>query len=122
MTRGVAWDDTPGAPKRVVGSRPAVSVADLANRRKQAMLATRTYEYLTLEAEDGIGILTLTRPKKRNALGLAVMRELITALEAVGADRSVRKSRPILPARSTRQRSNLSADADGEEVGRAASV
>jgi enoyl-CoA hydratase/carnithine racemase len=42
------------------------------------------------ETHGAIATLTLDRPQKRNALSLAVMRELRTALTAIGADRSVR--------------------------------
>jgi enoyl-CoA hydratase/carnithine racemase len=48
------------------------------------------YAFLLLDTRDGIARLTLNRADKRNALSLEVMRELITALAAIGADRSVR--------------------------------
>ncbi|HTD37186.1 MAG TPA: enoyl-CoA hydratase [Candidatus Limnocylindrales bacterium] len=55
------------------------------------MLATTPYRYILVEtAEDGIATVTLNRPEKRNALSLDVMRELIAAFEAIGADRSVK--------------------------------
>ena len=52
--------------------------------------AASTYAFLTVEIADGIATVTLNRPEKRNALSLAVMRELIGALEAIGADRTAR--------------------------------
>ncbi|HEX3466118.1 MAG TPA: enoyl-CoA hydratase [Candidatus Elarobacter sp.] len=55
------------------------------------MLATTPYRYILVEtAEDGIATVTLNRPEKRNALSLDVMRELIAAFEAIGADRSAK--------------------------------
>jgi len=54
------------------------------------MIETSTYRYLLLDARDGIAHLTLNRADKRNALSLEVMLELIAALTALGADRSVR--------------------------------
>ena len=55
------------------------------------MLATTPYRYILVEtAEDGIAAVTLNRPEKRNALSLDVMRELIAAFEAIGADRAVK--------------------------------
>jgi enoyl-CoA hydratase/carnithine racemase len=55
------------------------------------MLATTPYRFIRAEtAGDGVTVLTLNRPEKRNALSLDVMRELIAAFEAIGADRSVK--------------------------------
>lgn len=55
------------------------------------MLATTPYRYILVEtAEDGIATVTLNRPEKRNALSLDVMRELIAAFEALGAERAVK--------------------------------
>jgi len=42
------------------------------------------------ETRDAIATITLDRPEKRNALSLAVMRELRGVLETVGADREIR--------------------------------
>lgn len=52
--------------------------------------AERTYHYLTVDGRDGIATVTLNRPEKRNALSLAVMRELLAVLGGIGEDRSVR--------------------------------
>ena len=55
------------------------------------MLATTPYRFILVEtAEDGIATVTLNRPEKRNALSLDVMRELIAAFEALGAERAVK--------------------------------
>jgi enoyl-CoA hydratase/carnithine racemase len=54
------------------------------------MLATTPYNSILVEAADGIGVVTLNRAEKRNALSLEVMRELIAAFEAIGADRTVK--------------------------------
>jgi enoyl-CoA hydratase/carnithine racemase len=51
-----------------------------------------TYENLTVERCKAATILTLNRPQRRNALSLALMRELIAALEACG-----REEQPRLP-------------------------
>ncbi len=51
---------------------------------------TTTYEFIASETAAGIATLTLTRPEKRNALSLGVMRELIAALQAIGADADAR--------------------------------
>ncbi|MBV9409114.1 MAG: enoyl-CoA hydratase [Candidatus Eremiobacteraeota bacterium] len=40
--------------------------------------------------DDGIAEITLNRPEKRNALSLEVMRELISAFEAIGGDRATK--------------------------------
>ncbi len=50
------------------------------------MIETSPYRYVLLTQADGIAVLTLDRADKRNALSLAVMRELITALAQIGAD------------------------------------
>jgi enoyl-CoA hydratase/carnithine racemase len=54
------------------------------------VIAQSNDEYLTRALEDGILTITLSRPEKRNALSLRVMRALISALEEAGADRGVR--------------------------------
>jgi enoyl-CoA hydratase/carnithine racemase len=55
------------------------------------MLATTPYRFILLDAsDDGVAVVTLNRPEKRNALSLEVMRELTGAFEAIGADRSVK--------------------------------
>ena len=41
-------------------------------------------------AAAGVATITLNRPEKRNALSLAVMRELIAAFERIGGDRSLK--------------------------------
>jgi enoyl-CoA hydratase/carnithine racemase len=45
---------------------------------------------IELEASAAIATVTLDRPEKRNALSLAVMRELRGVLERIGGDRSIR--------------------------------
>jgi enoyl-CoA hydratase/carnithine racemase len=45
---------------------------------------------VALETSDAIATITLDRPEKRNALSLAVMRELRRVLEMIGADRTIR--------------------------------
>jgi enoyl-CoA hydratase/carnithine racemase len=55
-------------------------------------LQERTYQYITVEPQDdcAIAVVTMRRPDKRNALSLELMRELISAFEAIGASREVR--------------------------------
>ena len=54
------------------------------------MPAVSDYRFLLVEAANGIGVVTLNRPEKRNALSLDVMRELIAAFEALAQDRTVK--------------------------------
>jgi enoyl-CoA hydratase/carnithine racemase len=46
-------------------------------------------QFIRNEREDGIAVVTMARPEKRNALSLELMRELIDAFTQVGADRDV---------------------------------
>lgn len=48
------------------------------------------YQYLRLEQADGIATVTLSRPKALNALSTGVVRELLDAVERVGAMNDVR--------------------------------
>lgn len=55
------------------------------------MIEERTYKFITSEREeDGIAVITMARPEKRNALSLEVMRELIAAFAEAGAERQTR--------------------------------
>ena len=54
------------------------------------MLAVTSQRYIQVESADGIAVVTLNRAEKRNALSLDVMRELIAAFDAIGADRSLK--------------------------------
>jgi len=45
---------------------------------------------LTYEREGNLGIITLNRPNRRNALSLGLMNELIACLASVGHDREIR--------------------------------
>ena len=47
-------------------------------------------EFVTTEVQDGVAIVTMRRPEKRNALSLEVMRELLRAFAAIGEDANVR--------------------------------
>jgi len=49
-----------------------------------------TYENLLFEAEGPIGVITLNRPQRRNALSLEMMQELIASLNTVGQDSALR--------------------------------
>mgnify|MGYP000206242781 CR=1 FL=1 len=53
-------------------------------------MATATREHLLVHTEPPVARITLNRPEKRNALSLALMEELISALEDVGATPEVR--------------------------------
>ena len=48
------------------------------------------YENLLLHCESSIATVKLNRPARRNALSLALMQELIAALDDIGRDRSIR--------------------------------
>ena len=48
------------------------------------------YENISFETEDAIAVVTLKRPQRRNALSLALMRELIDCLSAIGNRRDLR--------------------------------
>ncbi|MGO4332228.1 enoyl-CoA hydratase/isomerase family protein [Cupriavidus sp. 2TAF22] len=48
------------------------------------------YSFIQLDTRDGIAVLTLNRPDKRNAITDDMRTELIDALERVGADRAIR--------------------------------
>jgi enoyl-CoA hydratase/carnithine racemase len=48
------------------------------------------FEHLLVRADRPAARITLNRPEKRNALSLALMTELIAALEGLGAERDVR--------------------------------
>ncbi|MGH7948882.1 MAG: enoyl-CoA hydratase, partial [Candidatus Binataceae bacterium] len=45
---------------------------------------------LLIHEEEGLVTLTMNRPEKRNALSVAMMQDLMAALERIGADRDVR--------------------------------
>jgi enoyl-CoA hydratase/carnithine racemase len=47
-------------------------------------------QFVTTEIADGIAIVTMRRPEKRNALSLDVMRELVRGFTAIGDDADVR--------------------------------
>ena len=49
-----------------------------------------TFETLQLGVENGIAVITINRPDKRNALSAAVRRELITALDQLREDANAR--------------------------------
>jgi len=53
-------------------------------------MATATREHLLVRVDPPSARITLNRPEKRNALSLALMEELIAALEEVGTDPAVR--------------------------------
>jgi enoyl-CoA hydratase/carnithine racemase len=44
----------------------------------------RTYEHIRYEGDETVGLVTMNRPKKRNALSLEHMQELISCLKAIG--------------------------------------
>jgi len=44
----------------------------------------RTYEHIRYEGDETVGLVTMNRPNKRNALSLEHMQELISCLKAVG--------------------------------------
>lgn len=50
----------------------------------------QTFEHLIIEVNQGIARITLNRPERRNALSLAMMRQLIACLRGLSSDDSVR--------------------------------
>ncbi len=57
------------------------------------------YEFLILSIEGPVGVITLNRPRRRNALSLALMRELIQCFDELSGDRGIRAI--ILAAQGT---------------------
>jgi len=53
-------------------------------------MATRILETIRCEVEDTTAVVTLNRPERRNALSLALMRELTECLEQIGRERKAR--------------------------------
>jgi len=49
-----------------------------------------TYENLLFETEGPVAVVTLNRPTRRNALSLALMRELLECLTRIGQERQLR--------------------------------
>jgi enoyl-CoA hydratase/carnithine racemase len=49
--------------------------------------AEKTYEHILFEQDERVAYVTMNRPKKRNALSLAHMRELISLFEEIGESR-----------------------------------
>jgi enoyl-CoA hydratase/carnithine racemase len=49
-----------------------------------------TFEQIEVGRQDGVARIVLNRPEKRNALSLALMQEMISALEELGRDQDVR--------------------------------
>jgi enoyl-CoA hydratase/carnithine racemase len=45
---------------------------------------SRTYEHIEYESDDTVALITMNRPKKRNALSLDHMQELISCFKAIG--------------------------------------
>ena len=53
------------------------------------MLQTQAYEHIHFEQDGNVAHVTMNRPKKRNALSLAHMQELISCFKAIGEDRNI---------------------------------
>jgi enoyl-CoA hydratase/carnithine racemase len=49
---------------------------------------TSTYQHVSLTEEDGVAVLTMRRPERRNALSEAHLREILHALSAIGASKA----------------------------------
>jgi enoyl-CoA hydratase/carnithine racemase len=49
----------------------------------------RTYQYILTDVRDGIAVVTMNRPEKRNALSVAHMEELTDAFRRIGEDRDI---------------------------------
>lgn len=48
------------------------------------------YDFLTVKERDGVSIITLNRPNKRNALSTALRQEIVTALEGMEKDDDIK--------------------------------
>jgi len=48
------------------------------------------YPFLTFDTDDGVGLMTLTRPEKRNALSRALRAEIVTCLDEAAASQAIR--------------------------------
>ncbi len=53
------------------------------------MIEETTYEHLLFERDGEIAYVTMNRPKRRNALSLEHMREMISCFEAIGESREI---------------------------------
>ncbi len=53
-------------------------------------IAGINYEHLLFETDGPLAVITLNRPNRRNALSLALMRELVECLRHIGDDKEVR--------------------------------
>ena len=42
------------------------------------------YDYLLYDVKDGIGVVTLNRPERRNALSMALLEELLDIFKIIG--------------------------------------
>lgn len=51
---------------------------------------TTNYEYLLVETQSEVAIITLNRPKRRNALSMGMMQELIACFREIGGSREIR--------------------------------
>lgn len=52
-----------------------------------ATVAERSYRYVLVERRDGVAVITMNRPEKRNALSVAHMEELTEAFRRTGEDK-----------------------------------
>src|SRR5262249_48598788 len=50
----------------------------------------RSYKHLLIDSQDGVLVVTLNRPERRNALSLELMRELIDCFNRVESDGEIR--------------------------------
>src|SRR4051812_1981844 len=57
-------------------------------RRSESMKSN--FEYLLVESDSPVAVVTLNRPERRNALSLGLMKELITCLRAFGQSQEIR--------------------------------
>ncbi len=48
------------------------------------------YKAIKFEIKEGIGLITLNRPEKRNALSLNMMQEMISLLKKINGQREIR--------------------------------
>src|SRR2546422_10220305 len=72
------------------GDRPSVRRPTDDDEQEHMTMATRPYETLLVDVDDGVATLTFNRPDKMNAFNAAMTVEFTDAMWALDADEAVR--------------------------------
>src|SRR3954464_1549515 len=75
--------------RRLIGS-PLFRLPDVQAAPTILTEAAMAYEFVVSEPDGPVGVVTLNRPRQRNALSSALLAELADALEAHDADENIR--------------------------------